>query len=107
MRLAVVNDMDGVQENKPQADFMAAKIKDFRKRSKKVASLITHTIDDTTVMILDVHGRNLVLMWIELGEDYINVTLAQKSAKRKEFLDFEISEKETYVENQTKIQQVD
>ena len=38
-------------------------IKEWRKRSKKAASLITQTVDDSIVMSLDVHGNNLVLMW--------------------------------------------
>ena len=98
VRLATVNDVDGVQENKPQVDARLAEIKDFRKRSKKAASLITQTIDDTIVMSLDVHGRDPVLMWNQLDEDYNNVTPAQKSAARKEFLMFQISEEESYLE---------
>ena len=98
MRLATVNDTDGVQENKPQVDARLAEIKDFRKRSKKAASLITQTLDDTIVMSLDVHGRDPVLMWNQIDADYNNVTPAQKTAARKEFLMFEVSEEETYLE---------
>ena len=98
VRLAIVNDANGVQENKPQVDARLAEIKDFRKRSKKAASLITQTIDDTIVMSLDVHERDPVLMWNQLDEDYNNVTPAQKSAARKEFLMFQISEEESYLE---------
>ena len=97
-RLATVNDVDGVQENKPQVDARLAEIKDFRKRSKKAVSLITQTIDDTIVMSLDVHGRDPVLMWNQLDADYNNVTPAQKSAARKEFLMFKVSPDETYLE---------
>ena len=97
-RLATVNDENGVQENKPQVDARQADIKDFQKRSKKAASLITQTIDDTIVMSLDVHGRDPVLMWKQLESDYNNVTPAQKSAARKEFLMFKVSPDETYLE---------
>ena len=85
-------------------DAKLAKIKDFRKRSKKAASLISQTIDDTIVMSLDVHGRDPVLLWNQLDEDYNNVTPAQKSAARKEFLMFQISEEEVLPGNQTKVQ---
>ena len=51
-RLAVVTDVDGVQEKKPQVDIGLAEIKDFRKRSKKAASLITQTIDDTIAVLV-------------------------------------------------------
>lgn len=50
------------------------------------------------VMSFDVHGRDLVLMWSQLEEGYNNVTLAQKFAARKEFLNFVISEEESYLE---------
>ena len=45
------------------------------RRSKKAASLITQTEDDTIVMSLDVHGNNLVLMWAQLGADYNTLTV--------------------------------
>ena len=94
-----MNDVDGVQENKPQVDARLAEIKDFQKRSKKAVSLIAQTIDDSIVMSLDVHGRDPVLTWNQLDEDYNNVTPAQKSAARKEFLMFQISEEESCLEN--------
>lgn len=47
-------------------------------------------------MSLDVHQHNLALMWAQLVDDYNNVTLAQLSTTRINFLNFEISE-ESYL----------
>ena len=49
-------------------------------------------------MSLDVDERDPVLMWIRLGEVCNTMTLAQKSAARKAFLNFEIAEEESYLE---------
>ena len=37
-------------------------IKEWRKRSKKAATLVTQIVDDSIVMSLDVHGKNPVLI---------------------------------------------
>ena len=68
----------------------------WKKRLKKVASLITQTIDDSIVMSMDVHDRNPVLMWAQLAADYNTITTAQKSTARNFFLNFSIVEDETY-----------
>ena len=73
-------------------------IKAFRKRAKKAASLITQTVDDSIVMSLDVHQRDPALMWEQLANDYNTVTPAQLSTARRNFLNFEISEEESYLE---------
>ena len=73
-------------------------IKDSKKRSKKVAYLITHTIDDNIVMRLDVHERNPVHMWAQLDDDCNTVTLAQRSTVRKEFLNLFITKDETLLD---------
>ena len=84
--------------NQRAVDLRAAEIKDFRKRSKKAASLITLTLDDSLVMSLDVHERNPVLMWNQLAADYNTITPLQRSTARKEFLSFVIYEEETHLE---------
>ena len=66
-------------------------IKDFKKRSKKVASLTTHTIDDNIVMRLDVHER---------------ITLAQRSTVRKEFLNLFITKDETLLDIKQKYKEL-
>ena len=42
--IAVVNDLDDVSENKVDIDARQAEIKDFKKRSKKAALVITQTM---------------------------------------------------------------
>ena len=71
-RIAIVNDADDAPENKVEVDIRLAEIKDYRKRSKKAASLIIQTIDDSIVMSLDVHGRDPVLMWIMKYKAFIS-----------------------------------
>ena len=85
-------------DNKEECDKCLTEIKDFKKRSKKAASLITQTLDNSIVMGLDVHNRDPVAMWTQLAEDYNTITPAQRSAVRKEFMNFEISETETILE---------
>ena len=97
-RIAVMNDANNAPLDQPAIDARQAKIKDFRKCSKKADSLITHTLDDSIVMSLDVHARNPVDMWNQLAADYKTVTLAQRSATRKEFLNFTISEEESHLD---------
>ena len=85
-------------DNKEECDKRRTEIRDFKKRSKKTASLITQTLDDCIVMGLDVRNRDPVAMWTQLAEDYNTITPAQRSAVRKEFMNFEISETETFLE---------
>ena len=49
-------------------------------------------------MSLEVHERNHVRIWMQLAKDYNTVTLAQRSAARKEFLNFVITEEESYLD---------
>ena len=93
-RIALDDDVD----NKDEVDKRLLEIRDFKKRSKKAASLITQTIDDSIVMSLDVHERNPVSMWAQLAEDYNTITPAQRSTARKEFLNFVIFEEETFLD---------
>ena len=60
--------------------------KDWRKRPKKAASLITQTMDDSIVKSLDVHGNNPTLIWAQLGADYTD------------FLRFAIGNDESYID---------
>ena len=46
-----------------EVDAKLAKRKDFKKRIKKAALLITQTIDGSIVMSLDIHARDQVHMW--------------------------------------------
>ena len=102
--IAVIVDLDHVLENKEEVDKKYAKIEDFRNRYKKAVSFITHTIDDTIVMSLEVHERDPVLGWSQLVDDYNTVTPARQSTARKEFLNFVIIEDETFLIIKQKIQ---
>ena len=84
-------------DNRSEVIAREIEIKDWKKRSKKAASLITQTTDDSIVMSLDVHDRNQILMWAQLAADYNTITPAQKSTARKNFLNFSIGEDETYL----------
>ena len=79
-RVAHVNDDDNIQDNKAEVDARLAETKDFKKQLKKAASFITQSIDDSIVMSLDVHARNLVHIWNHLATDCNTVTPAQRSA---------------------------
>ena len=97
---------DDPADNKSEVVAREIEIKDWRKRSKKVASLITQTVDDTIVMSLDVHNRNPFLMWAQLASDYNTVTPAQRSTARKDFLNFSIAEDETHLEIKQKFNEL-
>ena len=73
-------------------------IKDYKRRYKKAASLITQSIDDSIVQTLSVHNKDPKLMWDALSTDYNNVTPAQLSLARQNFLNFRVTEDETYLE---------
>ena len=58
---ALIDDQDN------EVDKRLLEIKDFKKRSKKAASLITQIVDHSIVMSLNVHKRNPVSMWAQLA----------------------------------------
>ena len=96
--IAEVLNPDNTAANTFEVDKRQAEIKDWRKRSKKAASLITQTMDDSIVMSLDVHGNNPTLIWAQLGADYNTVTPAQRSSARTDFLTFMIGNDESYID---------
>ena len=93
----VLND-DRTSANTVEVDKRHAEIKDWRKRSKKAASLITQIMDDSIVMSLDVHGNNPTLIWAQLGADYNTITPAQLSSARTDFLTLVIGDEESYID---------
>ena len=78
VEIAEVLNPDNTSANSIEVDKRHAEIKDWRKRSKKAASLITQTLDDSIVMSLDVHKNNPTLMWAQLGADYNTITPTQR-----------------------------
>ena len=98
VEIAEVLNPDGVAANTVVVDKRQAEIKDWRKRSKKAASLITQTLDDSIVMSLDVHGNNPTLMWAQLGATYNTITAAQRSSARTYFLMFTISNDDSFID---------
>ena len=58
------------------------------KRTKKATSLITQTVDDNIVMMLDVRNRDPRAIWDQLAKDYDNVTPSGKFRAEKEIHDF-------------------
>ena len=88
---------EDLSDNRSEVVAREIEIKDWKKRSKKAASLIAQTIDDSIVMSLDVHDRNPILMWAQLAADYNTITPAQKLTARKHFMNFNIAEDETYL----------
>ena len=95
--IAEVFNADNTPANVVEVDKRHVEIKDWRRRSKKAASLITQTMDDSIVMSLDVHGNNPTLIWAQLGADYNTITPAQRSSARTDFLTFVISNEEPYI----------
>ena len=98
VEIAEVLNPDGVAANTVAVDKRQAEIKDWRKRSKKAASLITQTLDDSIVMSLDVHGNNPTLMWAQLGATYNTITAAQRSSARTDFLMFTINNDDSFID---------
>lgn len=72
-----------------------AEIKDWKKRYKKAASLITQSVDDALVRILRVHNKNPILMWARLSADFNKVSPAQLALARRDFQCYHIEEDET------------
>ena len=95
--IAEVQDAENVPVNIAEVEKKHVEIKDWRKRSKKAASLITQTVDDSIVMSLDVQGNNPVLIWAQLGADYNTMTPAQRSSARTKFFTFTINGDESYL----------
>ena len=100
--LAVV--VDEGQEGEPSAVADVAKeairtleIKDWKRRFKKAASVITQSVDDGLVHILKVHNKNPILMWAALAADFNTITPAQLSLARRDFLNYTIPEDEDYL----------
>ena len=81
-------------------------VKDYKRRYKKAAFLITQSIDDGIVQTLSVHNKDPKLMWDALSTDYNNVTLAQLSLARQSFLNFRVTEDETYQELKQRINEL-
>ena len=84
--------VDEGQEGAPAVVAHAAKeairaleIKDWKRRFKKAASVITQSVDDGLVHILKVHNKNPILMWAALAADFNTITPAQLSLARRYF----------------------
>ena len=75
----------------------ALEIKDWKKRFKKAASLITQGVDDSLVRVLRVHNKNPILMWARLSADFNKVSPAQLSIARRDFQNYHIEEDESYL----------
>ena len=99
----VVDDGDGVIDPADQVDIarrteQLAEIKDWNTRYRKVASLITQSVDDSLVQMLDVHDQNPIFMWAALKEDYITVTPAQLAQGAHNFLGYTITKDDTFLQ---------
>ena len=75
----------------------ALEIKDWKRRFKKAASMITQSVDDGLVHILRVHNKNPILMWAALAAEFNTITPAQLSLARRDFLNYSILEDEDYL----------
>ena len=75
----------------------ALDIKDWKKRYKKAAQLITTSVDDSLVRILRVHNKNPILMWARLSAAFNKVSPAQLSLARRDFQNYHIEEDESYL----------
>ena len=84
--------------NQVAVDSRRGEIKEFCRRFKKAASLITQRVDESIVMSLDVYIRNLVAMWKQLAYDFNTVTLAQLKGARREFENLAFTGSETFLE---------
>ena len=103
LRVQVAEDGDGVGDPADQADIARrterlADIKDWKRRYRKAASLITSSVDDCMVQMLDVHNKNPILVWATLKGDYNTVTLAQQAQAIHNFLGYKVSKDDTFLE---------
>ena len=101
--MQVVGDGDGVEDPADHADIArrterASEIKDWRRRYRKAASMIKQAVDDSMVQMLDVHNKNPILIWAALKEDYNTVTPAQLAQAAHNFLDYVITEDDTFLQ---------
>ena len=99
----VVGDGDGVDDPADQADIAlrterAAEIKDWKRRFRKAASMITQSVDDSMVQMLDVHNKNPILIWAALREDYNTVTPAQLAQAVHNFSGYIVTEDDTFLQ---------
>ena len=97
-----VEDGDAIEDPAGQADIAIrsarlTEIKDWRRRYRKAASLITQSVDDSLVQMLNVHNKNPVLIWAALAADYNIVSPAQEAAATHNFLSFTVSEDDSYL----------
>ena len=94
------DDDEGVDDVPSPADIATRvlEIKDWRRRFKKAASLITQSVDDSLVQMLNVHNKNPILIWAALASDFNTITPAQQSLARQDFQNFVITEDETHLE---------
>ena len=75
----------------------ATEIKDWKKRFRKSASMITQSVEYSMVQILDVHNKNPILIWAALKEDYNTVTPAQLAQAAHNFLGYVVTEDDTFL----------
>ena len=101
LRVQVVEDGDVVEDLADQEDIALqterlAEVKDWKRRYGKAASLITKSIDDSVVQMLDVHNNNPVLTWAALRADYNTVTAAQQTQATHNFLGYIVTKDDTF-----------
>ena len=75
----------------------ALEIKDWKRRFKKAASLITQGVDESLVRVLRVHNKNPILMWARLSANVNKVSPAQLSIARRDFQNYHMEEVEAYL----------
>ena len=73
-------------------------MKDWKRRFRKAASLITSSVDDCMVQMLDIHKKNPILICAALKADYNTVTAAQQAQAVHNFLGYTISKDDTFLE---------
>ena len=103
LSVQAVGDGDDVEDPAGQADIARrtereSEIKDWRRRYRKAASMITQVVDDSMVQMLDVHNKNPILIWVALKEDYNTVTLAQLAQAAHNFLGYVITKDDTFLQ---------
>ena len=75
----------------------AQEIKDWKRRFKQAASLITQSLDDSLVRIPRVHNKTPLLMWARLRADYNTISPARLALATKDFQKYFIAEDEPYL----------
>ena len=74
-----------------------AEIKDWKRRFRKAASLITQSVDDSLVQMLSVHKKNPILIWAALASDFNTVTPAQRASAIHNFHGYVVTEEESFL----------